>query len=178
MQRARMFRFVAGFVAMVAVLLITGRWESVAAGGGTASGYRVLQPIQSGDLTLFPVVQDDGKTLPADPFLTLDEGLKSCEVEVTEAGKVQGLVRSRGGAAQLRYQGDQVNTLVLVNNSKRPLLLLAGEIVTGGKQDRVIAKDRIVPAGSDPIDLGVFCIEPGRWTEDSATFRASAKSST
>jgi len=33
-----------------------------------------------------------------------------------------------------------VNRLVLVNNSKRPLLLLAGEIVTGGKQDRVIGK--------------------------------------
>jgi len=25
---------------------------------------------------------------------------------------------------------------VLINNSKHPLLLLAGEIVTGGKQDR------------------------------------------
>ena len=60
--------------------------------------------------------------------------------------------------------GAQVNQLVLVNNSKRPLILLAGEIVTGGKQDRVIGKDRIVPAESDPIDLGVFCVEPGRWT--------------
>lgn len=70
-----------------------------------------------------------------------------------------------------------MNTLVLVNNSDKPLLLLAGEIVTGGKQDRVIAKDRIVPAGSDPIDLGVFCIEPGRWTQDTATFRPSANAS-
>ena len=64
---------------------------------------------------------------------------------------------------------------MLENNSDRPLLLLAGEIVTGGKQDRVIAKDRIVPAGSDPIDLGVFCIEPGRWSGESSTFGASAK---
>jgi hypothetical protein len=63
---------------------------------------------------------------------------------------------------------------VLVNNSKRPLLLLAGEIVTGGKQDRVIAKDRIVPAESDPIDLGVFCVEPGRWVGSSGKFEASA----
>jgi hypothetical protein len=68
-----------------------------------------------------------------------------------------------------------VNTLVLVNNSKRPLVLLAGEIVTGGKQDRIIAKDRIVPAGADPIDLSVFCIEHGRWTESSAKFGATAK---
>jgi hypothetical protein len=57
----------------------------------------------------------------------------------------------------------EVNRLVLVNNSKRPLLLLAGEIVTGGKQDRVIGKDRIVPPESDPVDLSVFCVEPGRW---------------
>src|ERR1035437_5416895 len=174
MQRARMIRLGAGFVAMMAVVLATARWEPVAA-GGAESGYRVLKPIESGDLTLFPVVRNDGKTLTADQFLTLDEGLKSGEVEVTEAGKVQGLVRSRGGAVLRRYEGDQVNTLVLVNNSKRPLLLLAGEIVTGGKQDRVIAKDRIVPAGADPIDLSVFCIEHGRWTESSAKFGTTAK---
>jgi hypothetical protein len=30
--------------------------------------------------------------------------------------------------------------------------------VTGGKQDRVIGKDRIVPPESDPVDLGVFCV--------------------
>jgi len=53
---------------------------------------------------------------------------------------------------------------VLVNNSDKPLLLLAGEIVTGGKQDRVIAKDRMCQPAAEPIDLGVFCIEPGRWT--------------
>jgi hypothetical protein len=66
-----------------------------------------------------------------------------------------------------------VNRLVLVNNSKRPLLLLAGEIVTGGKQDRVIGKDRIVPAESDPVDLSVFCVEPGRWVATSEHFGAS-----
>jgi hypothetical protein len=59
---------------------------------------------------------------------------------------------------------------VLINNSNRPLLLLAGEIVTGGKQDRVVGKDRIVPAHSDPVDLGVFCVEPGRWTGASDHF--------
>jgi hypothetical protein len=47
--------------------------------------------------------------------------------------------------------------------------------VTGGKQDRIIAKDRIVPAGAEPIDLSVFCIEHGRWTESSDKFGTSAK---
>jgi len=63
---------------------------------------------------------------------------------------------------------------VLVNNSKRPLLLLAGEIVTGGKQDRVIGKDRIVPPESDPVDLSVFCVEPGRWVPTSGKYDFSA----
>ena len=73
----------------------------------------------------------------------------------------------------IRNDGAQVNRLVLVNNSKHPLLLLAGEIVTGGKQDRVIGKDRIVPAESDPVDLSVFCVEPGRWVATSEHFGAS-----
>jgi hypothetical protein len=153
--------------------------------------YRVLAPIESGNLLLFPVVRTSGKSTDATPFLTLDEGIKSGQVEVTEAGRAQGLVRprDRDGLPSIdpgfrfpgnpnpwptRNRGDQVNTLVLVNNSGKPLLLLAGEIVTGGKQDRVIAKDRIVPAGGEPVDLSVFCIEPGRWTESSPVFGASA----
>ena len=177
--------------------------SGVKAAGGPAqpagSPYRVLAPIASGNLLLFPVVRADGKSVAETPFITLDEGLKSGEVEVTEAGRARGLVRPRSGMlACLRIttarilsirslrgpsreedysRGDEVNTLVLVNHSKRPLLLLAGEIVTGGKQDRIVAKDRIVPADADPIDLSVFCIEPGRWTESSSTFGASDKSS-
>ena len=34
-----------------------------------------------------------------------------------------------------------------------------------------IGKDRIVPPHSDPVDLSVFCVEPGRWTETSAQFK-------
>ncbi len=183
-----------------ALLLALAAFEQgsgVKAAGGpeeSASGpYRVLAPIESGNLLLFPVVRASGKSPGATPFLTLDEGIKGGEVEVTEAGKARGLVRHRGTVGVPPYQddrfrgapdypddhvrGDEVNTLVLVNHSDKPLLLLAGEIVTGGKQDRVIAKDRIVPVGADPIDLGVFCIEPGRWTASSATFGASAKAS-
>src|SRR5207342_1682554 len=72
------------------------------------------------------------------------------------------------------YSGAEVNGLVLVNNSKHPLILLAGEVVTGGKQDRVVCKDRIVPAESDPVDLSVFCVEHGRWTETSTKFDTHA----
>jgi len=135
-----------------------------------ASGYKVLDPIRHGNLTIFPVVA--AKTYPTSEFLTLDEGLRSGEVIVTEAGSVQGLIR-RHTTPVIRHDGAEVNRLVLVNNSSRPLLLLAGEIVTGGKQDRVIGKDRIVPAESDPVDLSVFCVEPGRWVATSEHFGAS-----
>ena len=130
------------------------------------SGYKVLPPIKHGNLTVFPVAAASSHNTQA--FLTLDEGLRSGEVVVTEAGNVQPLMRRR--ARPVTHDGAQVNQLVLVNNSKRPLILLAGEIVTGGKQDRVIGKDRLVPAESDPIDLGVFCVEPGRWTATSDKF--------
>jgi hypothetical protein len=172
------------FGVVAALLVALAAWligSGVKAAGGPVEGeggpYRVLAPIESGNLLLFPVVRADGKPIGQTPFMTLDEGLKSGEVEVTEAGRARGLVRPRGSAHHDDFdRGDEVNTLVLVNHSKRPLLLLAGEIVTGGKQDRIVAKDRIVPADADPIDLGVFCIEPGRWTESSATFGAAGKS--
>src|SRR6266446_5991217 len=128
----------------------------------SASGYKVLEPIRHGSLTVFPIVAP--KSYSTGEFITLDEGLRSGDVVVTEYGNVRGLVRRRPTPAVQRESGAEVNRLVLINNSKRPLLLLAGEIVTGGKQDRVIGKDRIVPAESDPVDLSVFCVEPGRWT--------------
>jgi hypothetical protein len=173
-----------GRFALAAALVVSAaafqHWNSVKAAGGPmqagSGSYRVLAPIESGNLVLFPVVRTDGKSLEQTPFITLDEGLKSGEVEVTEAGRAQGLVRPRGQNSQHAYRGDEVNTLVLINHSKRSLLLLAGEIVTGGKQDRIIAKDRIVPADADPIDLSVFCIEPGRWTGSSDAFGAAGKS--
>jgi len=83
------------------------------------------------------------------------------------------LARSRDGrpvAVPQYSSGASVNQLVLINRSKRPLLLLAGELVSGGKQDRIIGKDRIVPVGSEPLPLDVFCVEHGRWTGASSQF--------
>jgi hypothetical protein len=136
----------------------------------SASGYKVLEPIRRGSLTVFPVVAP--KSYATGEFLTLDEGLRSGEVVVTEYGNVRSLIR-RHTTPAVQHDGAEVNRLVLMNNSKRPLLLLAGEIVAGGKQDRVIGKDRIVPPEGDPVDLNVFCVEPGRWVATSEHFGAS-----
>jgi len=131
-----------------------------------APRWEVHQPIVHGNLALFPVTAD--ALHDSSGYLTLEEGLRSGEVEVTELGAA--LIRRRPGASP--PDRAQVNKLVLINHSKRPLILLAGEIVTGGKQDRVIAKDRIIPPGGDPLPLDVFCVEPGRWHGASAQFGA------
>jgi len=141
-------RFVFGFLGLLGLVVVAGMvnidLRPVFAGEQpSASGYKVLEPIRHGSLTVFPVVAP--KSYATGEFMTLDEGLRSGEVVVTEYGNVRGLMRRRPTPA-VQVQSAQVNRLVLINNSKRPLLLLAGEIVTGGKQDRVIGKDRIVPA--------------------------------
>ena len=164
----------------LAVVLLWLAWVVVVPclkAGGTkvgGGGYQVLGPMRNGNLTIFPVVADTSHD--TSQFLTLDEGLRSGDVVVTESGNASPLVRPRPGHPvgdeQPRSGEAQVNQLVLINNSKRPLLLLAGEIVTGGKQDRIIGKDRLVPAESDPVDLSVFCVEPGRWVARSDKFAA------
>ncbi len=166
---------VGGAIVALVVLGIFYPRLSLAGQLPTASGYNVLDPIRHGALTIFPVVT--GGSHDTHQFITLDEGLRSGEVVVSETGGVSPLVRPRHNEGvwqeqQRRHDGAQVNSLVLVNNSKRPLILLAGEIVTGGKQDRIIGKDRLVPAESDPIDLSVFCVEPGRWVGASSKFGA------
>jgi hypothetical protein len=57
-----------------------------------------------------------------------------------------------------------VNTLYIENISKDTIFIMAGEIVQGGKQDRVIAQDVLLPPASGKVNLSVFCVEQGRWT--------------
>jgi hypothetical protein len=169
-MRPRLFAVVMALVVVAGMVCLDLR--PVHAGEeSSASGYKVLEPIRHGSLTVFPVVA--GRSYATSEFLTLDEGLRSGEVVVTEYGNVHGLMRRRTTTPAVQVQNAEVNRLVLINNAKRPLLLLAGEIVTGGKQDRVIGKDRIVPAESDPVDLSVFCVEPGRWVASSEHFGTS-----
>src|SRR5271167_3455869 len=96
---------------------------------GTPNGkeFHLLPPVTRGNLSIFPVV--GGLEYATAQLLTLDEGLRSGSVVVTEGGSVQGLVRP--GTPIPRHSGAEVNRLVLINNSDRPLLLLAGEVVTG-----------------------------------------------
>jgi hypothetical protein len=134
--------------------------------GKPEAEWRLLQPITYENLTVFPVVSSSGYDTGA--FMTLEEGLSRGEVIVREQG-AETMVRDRENVrpAVQNYGGPSVNQLVLINRGKRPLLLLAGELVSGGKQDRIIGKDRIVPVGGEPLPLDVFCVEHGRWSAGS-----------
>jgi hypothetical protein len=130
--------------------------------GKSEGEWRLLDPVRYENLSIFPVVS--ANVYDTSWFLTLDEGLASGEVQVREQGS-EGMARSRDGVVRpADSNAASVNQLVLINRSKRPLLLLAGELVSGGKQDRIIGKDRLVPVGSKPLPLDVFCVEHGRWS--------------
>src|SRR6266567_649176 len=130
--------------------------------GKSEGEWRLLEPVRYENLSIFPVVS--ARAYDTSWFLTLDEGLASGEVQVREQGS-EGMARSRDGVVRpADSNAASVNQLVLINRSKRPLLLLAGELVSGGKQDRIIGKDRLVPVGSKPLPLDVFCVEHGRWS--------------
>jgi hypothetical protein len=137
--------------------------------------WRVADAVTYESLSVFPVLS--GESRDTSQFLTLDEALTSGEAIISEQGS-DFLRRTRDGSPGSRQVplvegGAQVNRLVLINRGSKPLLLLAGEVVAGGKQDRIIAKDRIVPAGAEPLPLDVFCVENGRWSTGSRF--ASAK---
>ena len=165
--------------AIVAVIIWTISTSSrvhagpeLAAGPDSSSSWRIGEPITYETLTVFPVLSSQ-EAYTAD-FETLDAALASGEAIVAEQGEY--MRRSRNGAEPAVMSsggGAQVNQLVLVNRGKKPLLLLAGEVVSGGKQDRIIGKDRIIPIGAQPLPLDVFCVEHSRWTNGGSTFAAA-----
>ena len=59
--------------------------------------------------------------------------------------------------------GPDVNRLVVVNRSNKPLYLMPGEIIFGGEQDRAVADETIVQADGKPVTVNVYCVEAGRW---------------
>lgn len=115
-----------------------------ASGAQEASSVQGLEgPFVHQNLAIY-VVRGEGTDSRA--YLTLDEGL-------------------REGAVVLRETAEgNVGSLVVENRSDRWLFLHAADIVTGGKQDRTIASDVVVPPGSPPVAIDAFCVERGRWS--------------
>jgi hypothetical protein len=69
-------------------------------------------------------------------------------------------------------QGGTVNTLSVENVSSDTIIIICGDVVKGGQQDRIIQKDMVLSPKSGKKDLSVFCVESGRWSPRSAAAAA------
>jgi hypothetical protein len=58
-----------------------------------------------------------------------------------------------------------VNELSIENKSSGDVYIQAGDIVKGGRQDRVLSTDLVLPGHSGKLPIGAFCVEHGRWTQ-------------
>lgn len=103
-------------------------------------------------------------------FRTLKEVLEAGQVEIKETGAVQ---QNQSGGIPNRQlnQSDMnagnsgdVNHLMIRNLTQDTVFIMAGELVQGGKQDRVVGENFLLPPGKDFVPLPVFCVEHGRWT--------------
>ncbi len=110
----------------------------------------VGRPFSYENLTIVPIYRTDHPK-PAD-FVMLDEALKNGWIEV---GEVEG-----GRVPQVRIS----------NLSKRTIYLMGGEILSGAKQDRILAVDLLLAPDTRNLVVPVFCVEAGRWTVTTKSF--------
>jgi hypothetical protein len=75
---------------------------------------------------------------------TLQEALARGDVEVVETGNVREL--------QIENKGDQ------------PVFVQFGDLVKGGKQDRVLTFSLVLQPKSGRVPIGSYCVEQGRWS--------------
>jgi hypothetical protein len=161
---------------LAALALPSGPQAARAKGRPSEQELQVLAPVSYKNLTIFPIRAHDQQG--SDAYITLDEGTKAGTVVITErsGGGQSARTLPHANAAHAQGQnvvyssGASVNELALVNRSGKKLLLLAGEVVVGGKQDRIVQEDRLIPPVSIPVALNVFCVEHGRWTARNTSY--------
>jgi hypothetical protein len=117
----------------------------------TVNQLRVGKPVSYRNLTVFPVSGPEQFNLDC---LTLDEALRQGVLEVSEVGS------------------GRVNEVRVENTSDRYVFMMAGEVIVGAKQDRMIADDVLVPPKSGRLIVKVYCIERGRWRGPTVAFKA------
>ena len=114
---------------------------------------RVGEVFQYKNLGVYPLYT---KGCATTGYWTLDEALAKGVLRISEKG------------------AGNVPELLVENEADAPVFLMAGEIVRGGKQNRVISQDVLLPPRSGPISLGVFCVEQHRWRLESQNFKAES----
>jgi hypothetical protein len=58
---------------------------------------------------------------------------------------------------------DGVSSLQITNRADKPLFLMVGDLLLGGKQDRILAESVVIEAGAKDTPIPAFCVEQGRW---------------
>jgi hypothetical protein len=107
---------------------------------GDAS-YRISGPYTHENLAVFLIHGQD--KIKNKNFLTLQEAMQEKKVIVHETSNV--------------------NELAVENVSGEEVFIQSGDIVKGGKQDRLITLDFVVPPKSGKMPIDAFCVEQGRW---------------
>jgi hypothetical protein len=126
---------------------------AAAPAGRFADEIEVRDAISADNLTVFPLRLR--RAAPVVDVVTLDEAMRAGLVDVREAG---------GGA---------VNTLLVSNRGGRPVYAMAGELLIGGKQDRIIGQALVLPPHTLEVPVPVFCVEHGRWQGASSAFQSA-----
>jgi len=141
-------RFSLPLAAVSAMVLASGQGSRTAIDAHRSLGTQ----IQVENLTVWPVLTDT-------PVRTGDH---QSLYEAIERGTAVVREKGRGGS---RGDGAEVNELMIENRGDHPLLITAGTIVKGGKQDRQLGQDLVVAAHST-VPVEAFCVERGRWVEE------------
>jgi len=100
--------------------------------------------VRSGSLIVYPL-SGPARSLPR--MRSLDSALMQGDLNIREVSE----------------QGS-VNRLVVENTGERAVFIMAGEVLSGARQDRILKHDLVVPADSGEIVVEAFCVEKGRWS--------------
>jgi hypothetical protein len=113
------------------------------------SSLTIGSPIAVNALSVYPLLRSSADA----PFYdTLSDAVRAGTLHITE-------VSAAGSVPELR----------VVNDGKRPVLIVDGEELVGAKQNRIVNLTVLVPEGTT-IPLPVTCVEAGRWRHVSDEF--------
>ena len=89
---------------------------------------------------------------------------------VNSISLLQAIKSGKARVKELNFsQGGDVNVLEITNRSNQHIVVNGGEIISGGKQDRVVAGTQIIEPKNKDF-LNVFCVEKGRWVGKNKPF--------
>jgi hypothetical protein len=75
---------------------------------------------------------------------------------------------------QIRELPEKLGThkggVMITNKSKKNILIHSGDMITGGKQDRILPKSMVIAPGEKKEVITVFCIEKDRWDPKAKPF--------